>query len=142
MKTTKSYSELLAIDSFEERYEYLKLSGSVAEDTFGAERYLNQEFYHSEEWRSFRNRMIVRDSDGDSCLDLAHKDHPIFGYIILHHINPVTIEDILENSFSLFDPENVVCVSLATHNAIHYGTVESLPTFSLVERHPGDTKLW
>lgn len=138
MKTvTKTYSDLILIPDFFERYELLRLKGNVSEVTFASQRYLNQHLYKSTEWRQFRRKIIVRDN---GC-DLADNSRPIGGMIIIHHINPLTIDDIRFHRNCIFDPENVICCSHATHNAIHYGN-----SFLLVPdykpRTPGDTCLW
>lgn len=133
----KSYRNLILLPTIEERYEYLKLTGKVGEDLFGFDRYLNQAFYTSTEWRQFRYRMIARDS---GC-DMAHQDYPISGRVILHHLNPLTVEDFENSSDALFDPNNVVCVSESTHEAIHYGDISLLPAEPLV-RAPNDTCPW
>lgn len=132
-----SYSQMMQHESFQDRYEYLKLAGEVGADTFGADRHLNQKFYRSTEWRRLRNFIIVR----DAAFDLAHPDRVISGPILVHHINPISPDDILHASDLLFDPDNLVCVSRDTHNAIHYGDY-SLVDKDYVERTPGDTKLW
>lgn len=132
-----TYRELIRIPTFRERYEYLKLAGSVGDQTFGFDRYLNQQFYASREWRLFRNKIIARDNGND----MAHADYPINGLVIIHHLNPLTIEDFDEHSQALFDPENVVAVSHMTHEAIHYGSYDLLPQ-DLVERKPYDTVPW
>lgn len=133
----KSYRELLSIPTFEERYEYLKLPGVVGEDTFGYNRVFNQYFYHSPEWRKIRNEIILR----DNACDLAMHDFEIFGRIYIHHINPISLDDIEGMSDRLLDPNNLICVSFDTHNAIHYGDKRILVK-SPIERSPGDTKLW
>lgn len=134
----RRYSELVRIKDYYERFNYLKLESSIGELTFGYERYLNQELYRSTYWRNeVRPKIIARD-DGN---DLAHEDYPIAGNIIIHHINPITIEMIVAGDPRVYDPENLVCVSSITHNAIHYGSLESLPK-PYVERQKGDTKLW
>lgn len=133
----RSYSELIRIPTFEERYQYLKLCGKVAEETFGFRRWLNQEFYHSTEWLEFRNKIIIRDNGCD--LSLAGFD--IFGSIIIHHLNPITYEDILNRNPCVFDPDNVVSTKLSTHNAIHYGN-ETLIFYTPVERTKNDTCPW
>lgn len=134
----RRYSELVRIKDYYERFNYLKLESSIGELTFGYERYLNQELYRSTYWRNeVRPKIIARD-DGN---DLAHEDYPIAGNIIIHHINPITIEMIVAGDPRVYDPENLVCVSSITHNAIHYGSLESLPK-PYVERRKGDTKLW
>lgn len=132
-----SYREMLECETFQERYEYLNLHGSVGEDTFGSERLLNQRFYRSNEWKRIRNRIIVRDQS----FDLAHPDRYLTGSITIHHINPITPEDILNSSYKLVDPNNLVCVSHETHNAIHYGDYD-LISKDIPERVPGDTMLW
>ena len=133
----KSYRNLILIPTFEERYEYLKLSGVVGESTFGFDRYLNQEFYTSKEWRQFRYKMIARD---EGC-DMGHPDFPIGGRVILHHINPLLVEDFENSSDALFDPDNVICVSKATHNAIHFGDETLLPAEPII-RTANDTCPW
>lgn len=133
----RTYSELITIPTFEERYNYLKLSGAVGEDTFGFKRWTNQELYHSDEWRHFRDKIIIRDSGRD----LAVEGFEIYGSIIIHHLNPITYEDILNRNPCIFDPDNVVCTKLSTHNAIHYGD-ESLLLRSPVKRRPNDTCPW
>lgn len=135
----KTYSELITIPTFIERYYYLKIGGKVGEDTFGHDRYLNQLLYHDREWKRFRRDIILRDK---GC-DLAHVDYEVPGGvpIIVHHINPITVEDILRRDPCVFDPENVVSTILNTHNAIHYGD-ESLLNIGFVERRPNDTCPW
>ena len=133
----RSYSELSQLKTFEERYEYLKLSGEVGNPTFGYDRYFNQSFYHSSEWRRTRNLIILRDN---GC-DLGIPEYEIHGRIYIHHINPVTKEDIESNSDILLSPENLICVTFDTHNAIHYGDERTLPK-TPIERVPGDTCPW
>ncbi len=134
----RTYQELLTIPTFEERFEYLKLEGSVGVDTFGYDRYLNQILYKSSEWRKFRNEIIVRDN---GC-DLAFPGFEIYGQkILIHHINPITVEDVVYRSSKVFDPNNVVTTILNTHNAIHYGDADLLTT-GPVERTPNDTCPW
>ena len=132
-----TYTDMMSYDSFIDRYGYLKLSGIIGEDTFGFDRYLNQTFYKSPEWRRFRNQIISRDL---GC-DLAHPDYEIRGLIIIHHLNPITKDDILERSDFLMNPEYAVCVSHNTHQAIHYGDESLLPEI-FVERRPNDTCPW
>ena len=144
----KSYSEMMRYAGFDDRFHYLQLHGKVGFDTFGFDRYLNQDFYQSRDWRAFRDRIIVRDA---GC-DLAHPEHEITDWvvrngklirpkIIIHHLNPLTKEDVLGHTAALLDPENVVCVSDRTHKAIHYGDDSILkPAFE--ERRPGDTCPW
>lgn len=132
-----TYSELIQIPTFIDRFRYLKLSASVGEETYGWDRYLNQTLYKSREWRETRERIIMRD---DGC-DLAHPDYLIGGRILIHHLNPITKRDILDRNPLIFDPENLVCISHITHEAVHYGS-EDLLMKDPVERTPGDTKLW
>lgn len=133
----KTYSELIALPTFEERYEYLRLNGRVGEDTFGFDRYLNQNFYRSAEWRRIRDRVIVRDN---GC-DLAIDDRIIYGKILIHHMNPITDKDLFNLSDILLDPEYLICVSHNTHNAIHYGDGELLVKDPIV-RTKNDTCPW
>lgn len=134
----KSYSELIKIPSYEERYEYLKLGGSVGELTFNGHRYLNQKFYSSDpEWKRIKREVIIRDN---GC-DMAHEDFPVNSKIIIHHINPITIEDLIKRNPIIFDLDNLVCVSMNTHNAIHYGDI-SLLALPPIERVPFDTCPW
>lgn len=133
----KTYRELIAMDDFLDRYEYLRIGGVVGESTFGSNRYLNQILYRSYDWKKFRREMIIRDN---GC-DLAHPDYEIGGIIILHHINPITIDDVKNRRRCVFDPENVVCVSHRTHEAIHYGD-DTLLMKGPVARRPGDTIPW
>lgn len=135
--TIRTYSELLHIHDFYDRYEYLRLRSTVGEDKFGWRRYLNQAFYSSSKWRKIRNKIIIRDN---GC-DLAHEDFEIYGRIYIHHLNPITIEDIENETELAIDPEFLVCVSFDTHNAIHYGDKKLLPQLP-EERRPGDTRLW
>lgn len=133
----KTYSELITLPTLEERYRYLRLRGCVGKETFGHDRYLNQILYTSPEWRSFRREIIIRD-DG---LDLGCEGFNIFGRILVHHINPITVEDVLNRSFKVFDPDNVICCSHNTHQAIHYGDESLLPLLP-PERKPNDTCPW
>ena len=139
---SKNYEQLSKLKTFRERFEYLKLSNVVGEDTFGANRYLNQDFYNSTEWRRVRNYVITRDL---GC-DLGVPGFEIVaGKAIVHHINPVTVDDIFNKSERLLDPNNLITTTDNTHNGIHYGV--SYDDFNLrnrevVERTPDDTKLW
>ena len=133
----RTYSEAISLPTFKDRFNYLKLDGVVGMETFGYDRYLNQVLYCSAEWKRFRRDMIIRDN---GC-DLADDDYEIVGKIILHHIDPITVDDVLKRHPKIFDPENVICTSLNTHNAIHYGD-ESLLIGDLVERTPYDTCPW
>lgn len=135
---TKSYSELITLPTFEDRYHYLKLDGRVGEETFGYDRYLNQVFYTSKEWRTFRRDIITRDL---GC-DLGILDREIGGHIIIHHLNPITLADIHKRNLAiLLNPENAICVSHITHQAIHYGD-ESLLITTPIERSRNDTCPW
>ena len=120
----KTYSELITIPSFEERFNYLKLRGKVGEDTFGFDRIFNQKFYNSQIWKSVRDEVIIRDN---GC-DLAVNDFPISGKIIIHHMNPITQKDIFDMTDYLMNHEYLICVSLQTHNAIHYSDDNQLPS--------------
>lgn len=133
----KTYKHLISLPTFEERFNYLKLDGSVGEDTFGFDRYLNQKFYRSAEWKTIRNQIIIRDK---GC-DMALEDYEIGGKILIHHMNPVSVSDIVEQTELLLNPEFLVCVSPQTHNAIHYGSFETLPKL-FEERKPNDTIPW
>ena len=135
--TNRSYYELIQIPNYLDRFNYLKLRGSVGKETIGFDRYLNQALYRSPEWKRFRRDMILRDN---GC-DLACERYEIVGKVLLHDINPITIEDITSRSSSIFDPNNVICVSMNTHNAIHYGD-ESLLVIGPTERTPYDTCPW
>lgn len=134
---TRSYSELVSISSFIDRFRYLKLNGSVGEQTFYGHRWLNQVLYQSPEWRRTRREIVIRD---DGC-DLADSDRPISGKIYIHHLNPLSIEDILKRRPCVFDPENLVCVSFNTHNAIHYSDEEILIKGPII-RSEFDTCPW
>lgn len=146
--SNRSYLELITIPTFEERFDYLQLKGAVGKETFGYDRYLNQVLYNSREWRRFRDQIIVRDN---GC-DLACEGHEILGVrdkdgklhrpkIIVHHINPITVEDVLERNPMVFDPNNTITTTMNTHNAIHYGD-ETLLVTSPVERSKNDTCPW
>lgn len=137
MNSNKTYSELITIPSFEERFKYLSLTGIVGEITFGGHRYLNQKLYQSLEWKRIKREIILRDN---GC-DLAQEDHPIEGHIYIHHINPVSIEDVLERRSRVFDPENLISASFKTHNAIHYGSEELLSRCPVI-RTKNDTCPW
>ena len=133
----RTYSELITIPTFEERFEYLQLKGSVGKDTFGYDRYLNQVLYRSPEWKRLRNQIIIRDG---GC-DLACDGYDIYDKVLIHHLNPITVEDVLARSRKVFDPDNLVCVSHNTHNAIHYGDVDLLITGPII-RTKNDTCPW
>lgn len=133
----KSYKEMLSFDSFLDRVRYLIVRGKVGEETFGNERMLNQILYRSPEWRSVRRRAIIRD---EGC-DLAFNGRDINDKIIVHHINPITVDDILNRDPKIFDLDNLVCCSNSTHQAIHYGDL-NLITVEYAERKPNDTCPW
>ena len=145
----KSYKELMQLDTMLKRFEYLRIGGIVGEKTFGGERYLNQVLYRSPEWRSFRSMVIIRDNGCDMGMpgyDIVPmiKGKKLRGrddYIIIHHINPLCVDDIYNRSSAIFDMNNVVCVSPKTHRAIHYGDARLLPQ-EYAERKPGDHCPW
>jgi len=137
MTMIKCYSDLIYIPTFEERYEYLRLDGIVGNQTFGFDRYLNQMLYATKEWRSCRHEVIIRDN---GC-DLGVEGHEIYGKILIHHMNPVSKQDILNKDPKVFDPEYLIVTSFNTHNAVHYGDVNLL-TMKTVERSINDTRLW
>jgi hypothetical protein len=133
----RTYSELITIPSYADRFAYLKLDGFVGVDTFGWDRYLNQQLYKSDIWKQVRNEVIVRDCGND----MAHPDFPINGKVIVHHMNPIVVDDILKHRDEILNPEFLVCVSFMTHQAIHYGDVRLLPK-DPIERKPNDTCPW
>lgn len=133
----RTYSELITLPTFEERFEYLKLGGKVGRETFGYDRYLNQAFYKTPEWLAVRDHIIIRDN---GC-DLGVEGREIHGRILVHHMNPITMEDIVNRSSWLFDPENLICTVKNTHDAIHYSD-ESLLIKDPIERSKNDTCPW
>lgn len=140
----RNYTELSRLQTFEERYEYLKLGGEVGKDTFGFDRYLNQAFYQSYEWKRVRDIVIIRDN---GC-DLGIQDRPIYGEhtfsngkLLIHHMNRITKQDIIDRADWILDPEFLICVSFNTHTAIHYGDASKLLR-DPIERRPGDTCPW
>lgn len=135
--TRRTYSELMAFDTLEGRFEYLALKGFVGERTFGGERWINQDFYRSKQWRDIRNHVIARDYG----FDMGLEGFEIYERPVVHHMNPMTRDEIAHGSDEILDPEFLITVSHNTHNAIHYGDFSLLPT-PLVERLPGDTRLW
>ena len=135
---TRSYSEMSHLLTFEERFEYLRLRGRVGRETFGYDRYLNQRFYQSSEWRRARHQVIARDNG----MDLGVDGYVIYDRIYIHHINPMTPEHIANGDPMILDPENLISVTYETHQAIHYGNEETLRKGRLIERTPGDTVLW
>lgn len=134
----RSYSDLKRLNSFEDRFNYLKLNGTVSRETFGVERYLNQVFYKSDEWLSVRDKVIIRDH---GC-DLGIRDREIIGSsILVHHMNVLTIDDIVNKTDFLLNPEYLISTSHNTHNALHYGTTDSLKNF-IFDRKPNDMCPW
>lgn len=138
MMKIRTYSELITIPTFIERFNYLKLDGAVGIETFGYDRYLNQILYRTAEWKRFRNEIIIRDN---GC-DLGCDGYEIKGQrILVHHINPITVEDVLNRTKKVFDPENAITTILNTHNAIHYGD-DDLLLVGPIDRKPNDTYPW
>lgn len=133
----RCYSDLIQLPTFEERFRYLQLNGSVGKSTFGFDRYINQRFYHSKEWKDVKDLVIVRDM---GC-DLGIEGRDIFDRVYIHHMNPILVKDILESSDILLNPEFLITTTLSTHNAIHYGD-DSIITFAPVERRPNDMCPW
>lgn len=133
----RTYSELIQIPTFKERYEYLRIKGVVGADTFGFDRWLNQKFYRSAEWKRIRNQVILRDN---GC-DLGVDGYDIYGRIIIHHMNPITMVDLVGATDYLIDPEFLICTTHDTHNAIHYGDADLLQS-DPIERKPNDTCPW
>ena len=133
---SRCYSELILLKTFDERFEYLRLDGVVGIETFGYDRYLNQLLYRSSEWKKIRNEIIVRDNGCDLGID----GHEIFGSSLIHHINPITIDDVKNRNPIIFDSENLITTILSTHNAIHYGY--EVPNNKIPNRIPNDTCPW
>ena len=139
----RNYTELSQLKSFKEKFDYLKVGGAVGDRTFGADRYLNQQFYHSSrEWKQVRAKVIARDShDGYPC-DLGDPDHPIVGdRVVIHHMNPVTVADLKSRSAEVLNPEYLITTTDMTHKAIHYGSYDRLPQ-DYIPRRPNDTCPW
>lgn len=133
---SKCYSELILLNNYEDRLEYLKTRSKVGFETFGSKRILNQQFYKSDEWRRTKNNIIIRDNGND----LGIEGMEIGDVVLVHHIIPITYEDLIDRNWNkLLSPENLICTSLYTHNRIHY-SIDSTPI--VIERTPGDTKLW
>lgn len=137
MTSIRTYSELHQLETFEERYHYLRLRGTLGERTFGFDRWLNQRFYKSQEWRSARNYVITRDN---GC-DLGIEGFEIYSGLLVHHMNPMSLDDLEHGAYSIIDPNFLITTSLRTHNAIHYGDESLLPRGPIV-RKSGDTRLW
>lgn len=133
----RTYDRLKRMKTFDERFEYLKLTGKIGNETFGVDRYLNQVIYRSAEWKKTRRNVIIRDLGRD----LGVEGYEIYGIIIIHHMNPITIEQAMNRDPIIFDMNYLISTSLTTHNAIHYGDESIIPRLSN-ERRPGDTKLW
>lgn len=134
----RTYTELSQFETFMERFNYLKLEGVIGEDTFGFDRYLNQVFYTSQEWRHVRDIVIVRDNGNDLGVNgfrIAKRN------LIVHHMNPICVEDILKRKENILNPEYLICVSRSTHQALHYGNLDLLPK-DIVDRKPNDTCPW
>jgi hypothetical protein len=134
----RTYLELIQLPTFEERFEYCKCSANPSSATFGGHRLLNQMLYNSFQWKEVRSKVIIRD---EGC-DLGIADRPINSKILIHHLNPITIEQVMNHDPCVFDPNNLICVSFDTHNAIHYGNIDRLTPSTPIERTPGDIKLW
>lgn len=137
MSRSRTYTELSRLETFEERFDYLSLEGVVGQDTFGFDRWINQGFYRSREWKNVRSAVIVRDR---GC-DLGVPGYEIHSHLLVHHMNPVMRDDILHGEDWIIDPEFLIVTSHQTHNAIHYGDERLLPRGPIV-RKPGDTRLW
>lgn len=142
MKTTtiRTYDELVSIGTYLERYRYLRLGGRVGDETFGYDRWINQQFYRSREWKDLRNELIARDFGCDMAC-VGHEFAPS-DRIVIHHMNPITVRDIANRSEYLMDPQYLICVSNDTHNAIHYGNEDFLMVPEFVVRRPNDTSPW
>lgn len=133
-----TYTELSTLQTFDERFDYLKLNSKIGIATFGYDRYLNQIFYTSPEWKKLRDEILIRDNGND----LGLEGYPIYGKAVIHHINPITLDDVLDHSPDVFNPEYLICVSHKTHNAIHYGNDDYKRVMNVVERRPNDTIPW
>lgn len=133
----RTYSELITLPTFEDRYRYLQLNGAVGKDTFGFDRYINQQFYRSKEWQRIRDEVIIR----DNACDLGMEGYEIHGRIYVHHMNPIMVQDIQSNSDYLMNREFLICTTHRTHNAIHYGD-ENLLARAPIERTKNDTCPW
>lgn len=134
----RSYTELSKIPDYKERFLYLKLDGTVGRETFGYDRYLNQMFYHSYEWKQVRKKVLMRDNGGDMGLE----EYPIKGQIFVHHMNPISLKDIDDRVEDILNPEYLICVSSDTHNAIHYGAEDILVNRDPIIRSKNDTVPW
>lgn len=138
----KTYSEVMRIKNFEDRIKYLQTNSTVGFETFGHNRFLNQNFYKSPRWRKIRRDVILRDSDGNNCLDLNHKNYIIYDQIYIHHINAITEDDIINDHLCIYDMENLIACSFNTHQRIHYSTdIENIPKIATCRRK-NDTCPW
>ena len=143
LQMIRTYSELIKMESFMDRYRYLRLGGKVGEETFGFDRYLNQRFYKSDEWLRVRDYVILRDTGNHQyCQDLGMEGHDIRGRILVHHMNPISMEDIVRKTEFLLDPEYLICTVKNTHDAIHYGDESMLLANVPIERSRNDTCPW
>ena len=133
----RTYSEIITLKTYEERFDYLKIGGQVGRETFGYDRYLNQILYNTKQWKKFRREIVIR----DNACDLACEGYEINYRILVHHINPITVEDIINRNPMIFDPENAITTTHRTHNAIHYGD-KNLLMLQPTERTPNDTCPW
>lgn len=133
----RCYTDLIQLPTFEERYQYLRLGGLVGQDTFGFDRYLNQKFYHSHEWKQIRNKIIIRDEGRDLAMPGYELDHGIY----IHHMNPIKADDLINVPDDILNPEYLICVSKRTHDAIHFGDSSLLPKLP-TKRTPNDTCPW
>lgn len=138
--TIRTYSELILLPSFEERFRYLKLSGKIGEETFGWERYLNQKFYTSQEWRAIRREIVIRDHGCD--LGMYGHEYDSREPVYIHHMNPIATKDILDQTEYLLNPEYLISCRKSTHDAIHYGDETLLQSYTLTARRPNDTCPW
>lgn len=138
MRILRSYSEMIQYETFDERFNYLKLGGEAFGITFGWDRWLNQNLYSDSEWKRTRDKIIIRDGG----FDLGDPDHPIRSRILIHHMNPITKEDVIERNPDIFNPEYLITTCHDTHNAIHYGDERYLRKFHMIERQPNDTIPW
>lgn len=138
MRHDRTYTELSKLKTFDERFKYLLLHGKIGIESFGYDRYLNQIFYKSPQWKKLRDQIILRDNGSD----LGLMDYPILGRVMIHHLNPITVDDVLDGNPDVFNPEYLICVSHKTHNAIHYGIDDYIKEYKIVERRPNDTIPW
>lgn len=138
MRHDRTYTELSKLKTFDERFKYLLLHGKIGIESFGYDRYLNQIFYKSPQWKKLRDQIILRDNGSD----LGLMDYPILGRVIIHHLNPISVDDVLDGNPDVFNPEYLICVSHKTHNAIHYGIDDYIKEYKIVERRPNDTIPW